>query len=100
MKVRPTRDPINRATRAVYDAFTRPLGRLPGGLGGSPVIDSTRLSQLGDAIKAKMEAGEVKEDMVVLEFQGRTLWAMPNGTRYSAARPNTEGWTIMFPEDY
>ena len=93
--------PINRATRAVFDAFTQPIGKLPGGLGGSPVTDIGLLSQLGEAVKAKMKAGDLQEGMVVLEFQGRTVWAMPNETTYRPVAPyNVPGWTIMFPEDY
>jgi hypothetical protein len=91
--------PFNRVTRAVWEAFTQPVGKMPQGLGGSPVINTTKLSQLGEAVNRKYKAGELTEGWVILEFEGQKIWAMPNGTVFSAARP-VEGWTIMFPEDY
>ena len=86
--------PINIVTRSVWEHFTRPMGSLPAGLGASPVTDVTRLSRLLDAVK---ELFTGKDDMVVLEYEGKTVWAMPNETRW---RNGGQGWTVMFPEDY
>ena len=91
--------PFNRVTRAVWDAFTQPMGKIPQGLGGSPVINTTKLSQLGETVNRKYKAGELTEGWVILEFEVRKIWAMPNETVYSSQRP-VQGWTIMFPEDY
>jgi len=91
--------PFNRVTRAVWDAFTQPIGKLPKRLGGVPVTNTTQISQLGEAVNRKYKAGELTEGWVVLEFEGRTIWAVPNETVFSSIRP-VQGWTIMFPEDY
>jgi len=91
--------PFNRVTRAVWDVFTQPIGKMPQGLGGSPVINTTQISQLGEAVNRKYLAGQLTEGWVVLEFEGRKIWAMPNETVFSSIRP-VQGWTIMFPEDY
>ena len=88
--------PFNRVTRAVWDEFTQPMKSK-----GSVIVmtNTTKLSQLGDAVYKKFKAGELTEGWVVLEFEGRKIWAMPNETVFSKIRP-VQGWTIMFPEDY
>ena len=91
--------PFNRVTRAVWDAFTQPIGKLPKRLGEVPVTNTTQISQLGEAVNRKYKAGDLTEGWVVLEFEGRKIWAMPNETVFSSIRP-VQGWTIMFPEDY
>ncbi len=84
--------PINRATRALWDEFTRPLGKLPDSLGASPITDATRFLQLAELVARKISAGELVEGWVVIEdYEGRKIWAMPN---------EVSGWTMMFPEDY
>ena len=93
--------PINRVTLAVWEAFTSPMGHMPTRpLGGSQVTDVSRLSRLGDVVSQKMKAGELTDGWVVMEYEGHRIWAMPNGTQFGYARPDAEGWTIMFPEDY
>ena len=91
--------PFNRVTRAVWDTFTQPIGKMPQGLGGVSVTNTTKLSQLGEAVNRKYKAGELTEGWVVLEFEGHKIWAMPNETTYSKIAP-VPGWTIMFPDDY
>ena len=86
--------PFNRVTRAVWDAFTQAIGNK-----ALAVTNTTKLCQLGDAVYKKFKAGELTEGWVILEFEGRTIWAMPNETAYSSIRP-VQGWTIMFPDDY
>ena len=86
--------PLNVVTRSVWEHFTRPMGSLPAGLGGSPVTDVTRLSRALDAVKARMTPGS---DFVEVEHEGRKMWAAPNDTRWQNGR---RGWTVMFPEDY
>ena len=88
--------PFNRVTRAVWDEFTQPMKSK-----GSVILmtNTTKLSQLGEAVNRKYKAGELTEGWVVLEFEGRKIWAMPNETVFSKIRP-VQGWTIMFPEDY
>ena len=88
--------PFNRVTRAVWDAFTQPVGKMPGGV---TVTNTTQIYQLGEAVNRKFKAGELTEGWVVLEFEGHKIWAMPNETVFSSIRP-VQGWTIMFPEDY
>jgi len=78
--------PINIVTRAVWEAYVQPIGKL----GPSPVINVTGLAQKLRAMRTKMENGQLQEGLIVLEDGDRTLWAMPNET----------GWTVMFPEDY
>ena len=93
--------PINRATRAVWDTFTQPIGKLPGGLGGSPITDTTRFAGLANEVGRRIRAGELQEGWVVMEWQGHRIWAMPNETIYRPVAPyDVPGWTIMFPEDY
>jgi hypothetical protein len=88
--------PFNRVTRAVWDEFTQPMGPK-----GSVIVmtNTTKLSQLGEAVNRKYKAGELTEGWVVLEFEGHKIWAMPNETTYSKITP-VLGWTIMFPDDY
>jgi hypothetical protein len=86
--------PFNRVTRAVWDAFTQAIGNK-----AMKVTNTTRLSQLGEAVNRKYKTGELTEGWVVLEFEGCTIWAMPNETVFSSIRP-VQGWTIMFPGDY
>ena len=88
--------PFNRVTRAVWDEFTQPMKSK-----GSVIVmtNTTKLSQLGEAVNCKYKAGELTEGWVVLEFEGHKIWAMPNETTYSKIAP-VPGWTIMFPEDY
>ena len=88
--------PFNRVTRAVWDEFTQPMKSK-----GSVIVmtNTTKLSQLGEAVNRKYKAGELTEGWVVLEFEGRKIWAMPNETTYSKIAP-VPGWTIMFPDDY
>lgn len=92
--------PINRATRAVWDAFTQPMGRLPGALGSSPVTDTTRFSRLADEVGRRIKDGDLQEGWVIMEHEGHRIWAMPNGTTFGRPPYDAEGWTIMFPEDY
>ena len=94
--------PINRVTRALWEHFTRPIGNMPLALGGSPVTDTTMLSRLGDAVGAKIKAGDLQEGWVIMEFEGKKIWALPNETIYNPTKPpyDKQGWTIMFPEDY
>lgn len=94
--------PINRVTRALFDHFTRPIGDMPLALGGSAVTDVGRLSQLATAVGAKIKAGDLQEGWVVMEFEGKKIWGMPNETIYNPTNPpyDKPGWTIMFPEDY
>mgnify|MGYP001561622698 CR=1 FL=1 len=92
--------PINRATRAVWEAFTAPMGRMPKSMGASPVTDTTQLSRLCETAKAKMVAGELQEGWVVMEYEGHPIWCIPNGTSYSQVHPEVEGWTLLFPSDY
>ena len=88
--------PFNRVTRAVWDEFTQPMKSK-----GSVIVmtNTTKLSQLGEAVNRKYKAGDLTEGWVVLEFEGRKIWAMPNETVFSKICP-VQGWTIMFPEDY
>ena len=88
--------PFNRVTRAVWDEFTQPMKSK-----GSVIVmtNTTKLSQLGEAVNRKYKAGELTEGWVVLEFEGHKIWAMPNETTYSKIAP-VPGWTIMFPDDY
>ena len=88
--------PFNRVTRAVWDEFTQPMKSK-----GSVIVmtNTTKLSQLGDAVYKKFKAGEFTEGWVIIEFEGHKIWAMPNETTYSKIAP-VPGWTIMFPEDY
>ena len=88
--------PFNRVTRAVWDAFTQPIG--PKG-GVMVVTNTTKISQLGEVVNRKYKAGELTDGWVILELEGHTIWAMPNETVFSSIRP-VQGWTIMFPEDY
>jgi len=95
--------PFNRVTRAVWDAFTQ-AREMPGGRGaarmsGVPITNVTKIAQLGEAVNRKYKAGELTEGWVILEFEGRKIWAMPNETVFSKQRP-VQGWTIMFPDDY
>lgn len=93
--------PINRATRAVWDAFTQPMGKMPSTLGASPVTNTTRFSRLAEEVGKRIKAGDLKDGWVVMQFEGRDIWAMPNETIYRPVAPyDKPGWTIMFPEDY
>jgi hypothetical protein len=92
--------PINRATRALFDAFTSKMGRLPAGLGRSPVVDITELAQLCGRVAERIRKGELKDGMVVLDHDGKTVWAMENETLYGGPPHDTAGWTVMFPDDY
>jgi len=94
--------PINRATRAVWDEFTRPIGKLPRSLGASPVTDTTRFSRLAKIVGRKISSGDLVEGWVIIEdYEGKKVWAMPNETLYRPVPPYAKpGWTIMFPEDY
>ena len=93
--------PINRATRAVWDHFTRPIGKMPSFLGGSPVINVTHFSRLADEVGRKIKAGQLQEGWVIMDFEGLKIWAIPNETVYRPVAPwDKPGWTIMFPEDY
>ncbi len=84
--------PINRVTRALWEEFTGPAGELPKALGGSAITDATRLLRLAELVAQKISAGEIVDDMVVIEdYEGKKIWAMPN---------EVSGWTMMFPEDY
>lgn len=91
--------PVNRATRAVWDHFTSPIGKMPVGFGGSPVTDISRFSSLAEEVEKRIKAGDLKDGWVIMQFEGRDIWAMPNETTYSHIR-QVSGWTIMFPEDY
>ena len=90
------RYPINRVTRSVWEAFTRPIGRV----GSSPAIDISALCALLDEVARRIRAGQLQDGWVVLDWGGRRVWAMPNGTRYGPRRRDGEGWTVMFPDDY
>jgi hypothetical protein len=90
------RYPINRVTRSVWEAFTRPIGRA----GSSPVTDVSALCGLLDEVARRIRTGQLQEGWAVLDWLGRRIWAMPNGTRYGPPPRDGEGWTVMFPEDY
>ena len=70
--------PFNRVTRAVWDEFTQPIGNTKGSV--IVMTNTTKLSQLGEAVNRKYKAGELTEGWVVLEFEGHKIWAMPNET--------------------
>jgi hypothetical protein len=76
---------VNRVTRAVFDAYTDPMGqsRLTGA-----VTDVTRLSA---AIQATLAAVPDQEGWRTHSLDGRELWLVPN---------ELGGLTLMFPEDY
>lgn len=91
--------PINRATRALFDHFTRPMGQ--GAITGL-VTYVTRLSRLGDVVMERIRKGELQEGWVVMEDGGRTVWCVPNETTEfnHVTKSQVQGWTLMFPEDY
>ena len=76
---------VNRATRAVFDHFASPIG-------ASQAVGSVmNITPLMDAICAMLEIVPDKHGWRTGEYQGITLWLIPN---------EVGGLTLMFPEDY
>ncbi len=78
--------PINRVTRAVFDAYTGVMGatKLTG------VV--TNVTDLIRTVGATLGGAKADGDwMVGTTHDGRELWFVPN---------EVNGYTVMFPEDY
>ena len=76
---------VNRATRAVFDHFASPIG-------ASQAVGSVmNITPLMEAIRAMLKIVPDKDGWRTGEFQGVTLWLIPN---------EVGGLTLMFPEDY
>ena len=78
------RKAVNRVTRAVWDAFVDFMGR---SRVTGPVSNITKLLAAMEAAVA----GDEQNGWYFAEYEGRTLWLVPN---------ETGGMTLMFPEDY
>jgi hypothetical protein len=76
---------VNRVTRAVFDAFTQPMGSSPV---TGPVIDVTLLQE---AIRAMVKIEPDTDGWRTLTYRDKELWLVPN---------EVGGSTLMFPEDY
>ncbi len=75
---------LNRVTRAVWDAYTAPIG--PSDLRITDVTVITR------TLRATWEDADVVDGWRIgMTSDGRVVWFVPN---------ETGGMTAMFPEDY
>ena len=77
---------VNRATRAVFDHFTRTIGGV-----------MTDITPLQEAIRAVLAGGKKDVDWLIGEYDGKRLWIIPNETTRPSGGTH---YTIMFPEDY
>ncbi len=76
---------VNRVTRAVFDHFTKPLGRSPA------TGEVTDITPLQDAIRAMLKIEPDKDTWRTGTYEGKNLWLIPN---------EVEGLTLLFPDDY
>jgi len=79
------RGPLNRVSRAVFDAFTKPMGD-PRPI--QPVTDVTRLMGVIDTM-LKVEPDS--EGWRTATVEGKELWMVPN---------EVDGLTLLFPSDW
>ena len=75
---------VNRVTRAVFDHFTKPLGR-------SLASQVTDITPLQDAIRAMLKIEPDEDAWRTGTHEGKILWLIPN---------EVEGLTLLFPDDY
>lgn len=73
---------VNRVTRAVFDHFVKPIG--------DPQYNVMDILPMTEAIRVMLTIAP-DDGWRVFEYQGVTLWLIPNEVR---------GLTLMFPEDY
>lgn len=91
--------PVSRVSRAVWEAFTFEIS--PRNFGhDDAAIDVSRLMTLGERIRQKIEDNEWRDDWIILEFDGQTIWCVPNGVLYGGGEQAVEGLTVMMPQDY
>ncbi len=76
---------VNRVTRAVFDHFAKSMGS------SSITGPVTNIGPVMEAIRAVLNVAPDEGGWRVGNYQGKTLWLVPN---------EIGGLTLMFPEDY
>ena len=76
---------VNRATRAVFDHFTKPKGSSPA------TGEVTDITPLQEAIRAMLKIEPDEDAWRTGTYEGKELWLIPN---------EVEGLTLLFPDDY
>src|SRR3989442_2762968 len=74
---------VNRATRAVFDEFARPIG--------DPRLGVLNITPLMDVIRTMLKIEPDADRWRTGTYQEKELWLIPN---------EVAGLTLMFPEDY